>query len=299
MHLESLLPTKGIRFLFFSGKGGVGKTSLSCAAAMWLAERGYKTLIVTTDPAPNLSDTFEQEIGHKITQVSGADNLWAMEINPDKATEDYRNRILDPARKLLPTHVLKVMEEQLSSPCATEVAAFDKFIDFMENDSFDVIIFDTAPTGHTLRLLKLPADWSRFIGNSSQEGGQTCIGPVRSLQAAREKYERAINTMRDKNRSSFVFILQPETTSIYEANRSLQELGTIGVEATMLIINGILPREQCTDEFFAKRRQMQERHLQEIGALNLPYLRMTLLDHEIKGVETLSGVGTMLFGDVA
>jgi arsenite-transporting ATPase len=266
---------------------------------MWLAERGCKTLIVTTDPAPNLSDTFEQEIGHKITQVSGADNLWAMEINPDKATEDYRNRILNPARKLLPTHVLKVMEEQLSSPCATEVAAFDKFIDFMESDSFDVVIFDTAPTGHTLRLLKLPADWSRFIGKSSQEGGQTCIGPVQSLQAAREKYERAINTMRDKNRSSFVFILQPETTSIYEANRSLQELRTIGVEATMLIINGILPREQCTDEFFAKRRQMQERHLQEIDALNLPYLRMTLLDHEIKGVETLSGVGTMLFGDVA
>jgi arsenite-transporting ATPase len=299
MRLESLLPTKGTKFLFFSGKGGVGKTSLSCATAIWLAERGYKTLIVTTDPAPNLSDTFEQEIGHRIIQVNGTDNLWAMEINPDKATEDYRNRILDPARKLLPTDVLKVMEEQLSSPCATEVAAFDKFIDFMENNSFDVIIFDTAPTGHTLRLLRLPGEWSRFIGNNSQEAGQTCIGPAQSLQAAREKYETAINTMRDKNRSSFVLILQPEATSIYETNRTLEELRTIGVEVTMLIINGVLPREQCTDEFFAKRRRMQESHLQEIHALNLPHLRMTLLDHEIKGVETLSEVGTMLFGDVA
>lgn len=287
----------GTRYLFFSGKGGVGKTSLSCATAVSLAKSGYKTLIVTTDPAPNLSDVFEQEIGHKVTKLNGVENLWAMEIDPDKATEDYRDRILDPMRKFLPPDVLRIMEEQLRSPCATEVAAFDKFIDFMEGSEFDVVIFDTAPTGHTLRLLELPVDWSRFIETSSQGVGQTCIGPVQSLQGVKEKYDRAVGTMRNRDKTTFVFVVQPEETPIFEAERSIEELGKIGIRTSMLIINGILPEEQCTEMFFRKRREMQEKYLREVETrFRVPMSRVNLLDTEIKGIDKLSEVGDVLFG---
>lgn len=298
MTLDFMLPKAKTKFLFFSGKGGVGKTCLSSATAVWLARRGYKSLIVTTDPAPNLSDVFEQQIGHKITRVNGVENLWAMEIDPDRATEEYRNRILDPIRQFLPEETLRVMEEQLRSPCASEMAAFDKFIDFMESTEFDVVIFDTAPTGHTLRLLELPADWSKFIETSSQGAGQTCIGPVQSLAAAKDKYDRAIEIMRDKNKATFAFVLQPESIPIYETSRSIEELRTIGIDTSILIINGILPEEQCTDDFFKKRRRMQEKYLKEIdGKFKIPSVQVSLLDTEIKGLDMLSKFGAGLFGD--
>jgi len=291
-------PESELKYMFFSGKGGVGKTSLSCATALWLARKGYKTLIVTTDPAPNLSDVFEQQIGHKMTKVNWVKNLWAMEIDPDKATEEYRNRILDPIRKFLPIDTLKVMEEQLRSPCASEMAAFDKFVEFIGNTEFDIVIFDTAPTGHTLRLLELPVDWSKFIEASSQGARQTCIGSVQLLESAKEKYDRAIETMRDKNKTTFVFVLQPEAISMYEARRSMEELSTIGIDTGILIVNGILPDEQCTDDFFKKRRQMQEKYLKEIkGRFKIPCILVNLLDTEIKGLDILSKVGVSLFGD--
>jgi len=296
---ELILPNGQTRYLFFSGKGGVGKTSLSCATAVWLAKKGYKTSIVSTDLAPDkLTYVFEQKIGSKITKVDGVENLYAMEIDPEKATEEYRNRILDPMKKFLPEDTLKVMEEQLRSPCSTEMATLDKFIEFTENSQFDVVIFDTAPTGHTLRLLELPSDWSKFIETSSQGAGQTCIGPVQSLQVAKEKYDRAVKTMKDKGKTTFVFVVQPEATPISETNRSIEELRTIGMDTSMLIVNAILPKEQCTDEFFRKRREMQEKYLKEIDEkFKLPSLRMNLLETDIKGIATLSKVGELLLGD--
>lgn len=293
-----ILPNGQTRYLFFSGKGGVGKTSLSCATAVWLAKNGYKTLVVSTDLAPDkLTYVFEQKIGPKVTKVNGTENLYAIEIDPEMAAEEYRNRILDPMRKFLPQDALKVMEEQLRSPCSTEMATFDKFIEFTENSQFDVIIFDTAPTGHTLRLLELPSEWSKFIEMSSRGAGQTCIGPVQSLQTTKEKYDRAVKMMKDKNKTTFVFIVQPEATPIYETNRAIEELKTVGIDVGMLIVNAILPKEQCTDEFFRKRREMQEKYLKEIdNKFQLPSLRMNLLETDIKGVNTLSKVGEMLLG---
>lgn len=134
-----------VKFIFFSGKGGVGKSTMSCATAVWLAKKGYKTLIVTTDPAPNLSDIFGQQIGHKITAINNVENLFAIEINPDTASEEYRERIIAPMRKLLDEKNIRVIKEQLNSPCVEEVAAFDKFIEFMDDPQYDIVIFDTAP----------------------------------------------------------------------------------------------------------------------------------------------------------
>jgi arsenite-transporting ATPase len=203
------------RFVFFSGKGGVGKTSMACTTAVREAERGTRTLIVTTDPASNLGDVFEQGIGHRITPVEGVPNLWAMAIDPDQATKEYIDRAMAPIREAFPEQIVAVMEEQMSGPCTAEVAAFDRFVDFIDVPSeaaslpFDLVIFDTAPTGHTIRLLELPAEWSRSIDEASAGSGQTCIGPAAAIQDAKHKYERALATMRDPGQTEFVFVLQP------------------------------------------------------------------------------------------
>src|SRR5512139_2539321 len=184
-------------YLFFSGKGGVGKTSMACTHAVRLAEEGKKTLIVTTDPASNLSDMLEQEIGHHVTPIAGISRLWAMEIDPDIATREYIDRAMAPIRAAFPPQIVQVMEEQMSGPCTAEVAAFDRFTDFLElsnstDTAYDVVIFDTAPTGHTIRLLELPAEWSQSINTASSGNGQTCIGPAATIQDAKNKYERAL-----------------------------------------------------------------------------------------------------------
>jgi len=148
-------------FLFFSGKGGVGKTTMAATTAVYNAMRGKKTLIISTDPASNLGDIFETRIGHKVTPIIA--NLSAMDIDPDAATEEYREKVIGPMRGVMPDDIMKVLEEQFRSACTTEIAAFDRFTDFLINEEFDLVVFDTAPTGHTIRLLELPVDWSKHI----------------------------------------------------------------------------------------------------------------------------------------
>lgn len=288
-------------FIFFSGKGGVGKTSMACATAVYHADQGRKTLIVTTDPASNLADVFEQSIGHKVTPIEGVGDLWAMEIDPDQATEEYKDRSLAPVRALFPPEVIQVMEEQLSGPCTAEVAAFDRFVDFLDVDSeersFEVVIFDTAPTGHTLRLLELPVDWSRHIEEAAGGSGQTCLGPVATIQESKAKYDRAVALMRDSARTTFVFVLQPEATPIKETQRAMAELSKLGIETHKLIVNGIIPQEESRNAFLAQRIQMQAPYLAQIEReLLLPARRMPLLDEEIKGVERLRYVAGLLYG---
>ena len=198
------------KYLFFSGKGGVGKTTMASATAIHYATEGKKTLIVTTDPASNLADVFEQAIGHKITSITGIKNLYAMEIDPDEATREYKEKIIGPFRDIMPEDVLASINEQLSGPCTTEMASFDRFIDFMETDEYDVIVFDTAPTGHTIRLLELPVDWSKHIEESAKGSGQTCLGPVQTIQDSKDKYDRATNLLKDPERTSFIFVMRPE-----------------------------------------------------------------------------------------
>lgn len=286
------------RFILFAGKGGVGKTTMASAAAVHYATQGSRTLIVTTDPASNLGDVFEQEIGHKITPIEGIPGLSAMEIDPDKSAEQYRERVLAPLRAVMPPDVIRVVEEQFRSPCATEIASFDRFVDFMDRPRFDVVIFDTAPTGHTLRLLELPVDWSRHIDESARGTGQTCIGPVQAIQDSKAKYDAAMAALRNPAQTSFVFVLTPEKTSIHETLRATAELRRIGIQSFELIVNGVLPAEACAVPFFRRRYEMQQGYLRDIASrFRIATRRMLLRDNEVKGVKALRSVARDLYGE--
>lgn len=288
------------QFIFFSGKGGVGKTSMACTHAVRYADEGKRTLIVTTDPASNLGDVFEQEIGHHITPITGVPNLSAMEIDPDTATKEYIDRAMSPLRAAFPAQMVQVMEEQMSGPCTAEVAAFDRFTDFIVQDKatpeFDIIIFDTAPTGHTIRLLELPAEWSQSIDAASSGSGQTCIGPAAAIQDAKHKYEHALAALRDESLSTFTFVLHPEAIAIRETKRAISELVKLGIQTYRLIINGIIPASEKLNPLFAARSEMQSRYLEQIQAeLPYPTQRMTLLSGEIQGASRLRQVGKIFF----
>ncbi len=291
------------RSIFFSGKGGVGKTTMACAADVRYASEGRRTLIVTTDPASNLADVFEQDIGHRITPIEGLPGLFAMEIDPDAATAEYKERALGPLRELFPPAVVQVMEEQMSGPCTSEVAAFDRFTDFLMPDvgdsaaggGFDTIIFDTAPTGHTIRLLELPAEWVRSIKLAEHGSGQTCIGPTAAIETSRVKYERALALLRDATRTSFVFVLHPEDIAIRETQRSIGELAKLGIASPRLIVNGVIPQDQAGDPLFAARIRMQAHYLDRIQAeLPYPARRMYLLQNEVKGLDRVREVARLL-----
>ena len=289
------------QYIFFSGKGGVGKTSMACTHAVRFADEGKRTLIVTTDPASNLADVFEQPIGHQVTTIAGVPNLAAMEIDPDIATQEYIDRAMAPIRAAFPEQMVQVLEEQMSGPCTAEVAAFDRFTDFLETPldqhaAFDVVIFDTAPTGHTIRLLELPAEWSQSINAASQGSGQTCIGPAAAIQDAKHKYERALAALRNPQASSFVFVLHPEAISIRETQRAIGELRKLEIQNYRLIINGIIPPEAAQNSLFAARAEMQTRYLAQIEhEFAFPKQRMTLQAGEIKGVARLRQVGQLFF----
>lgn len=294
------MATEDPKYIFFSGKGGVGKTTMASTTAVHYAEQGLNTMLVTTDPAANLTDVFEQEIGHKITEIDGVDNLQAMEIDAEEATEEYKEQTLEPMRDIFDGDMLEVVEEQLNSPCTEEIAAFDRFIDFMDDDQYDVVVFDTAPTGHTIRLLELPVDWSEHIEESAEGSGQTCMGPVQNIQDSKEKYDRAIALLKDEEKTEFIFVLQPEGSAIRETMNSSQELEEIGVTTTSVIVNGILPEEECTNPFFEKRYEMQQKYLKEIEEkIDLPIKRMKQLDREIKGINMLKQFADMLYEEAA
>jgi len=284
------------KYIFFSGKGGVGKTTMASATAIHYATEGKKTLIVTTDPASNLADVFEQEIGHKITAIKDTESLYAMEIDPDKATKEYLEGIIGPYREIMPDDVIASLEENLSGPCTTEMASFDRFIDFMESDEYEVIVFDTAPTGHTIRLLELPVDWSKHIEESAKGSGQTCLGPVQSIQDSKDKYDRATALLKDPNRTTFIFVMRPEELSLYETLRASKELETIGIKSGQIIINGILPKEVCDIEFFKRKYDSQQKVIIETeNVIEKPKRYMLLRDNEVKGVNALRGIAEELF----
>lgn len=289
------------QFIFFSGKGGVGKTSMACIHAVRYADEGKRTLIVTTDPASNLADVFEQEIGHHVTPIAGVPNLSAMEIDPDKATQEYIDRAMLPIRAAFPPQIVQVIEEQMSGPCTAEVAAFDRFTDFLDvpaNDgaAFDVVIFDTAPTGHAIRLLELPSEWSLSIDAASAGSGQTCLGPAAAIQDSKHKYERAVAAMRQSAHTSFVFVLHPEAISIKETRRAIYELSKLEIQNYRLIINGIIPPDGAQNPLFAARAEMQAAYIKQIEReLTFAKQHMTLLADEIKGVGKLRQVGKIFF----
>ncbi|MUV56916.1 arsenical pump-driving ATPase [Halogeometricum sp. CBA1124] len=283
----------GTEFVFFSGKGGVGKSTVSCATATWLADNGYDTLLVTTDPAPNLSDIFDQNIGHEVTAIDEVENLAAIEIDPDAAAEEYRQETIEPMRQLLDDEQLETVEEQLNSPCVEEIAAFDNFVDFMDSPEYDVVVFDTAPTGHTIRLMELPTDWNAEL----EKGGSTCIGPAASMEDKKADYERAIDTLQDADRTSFAFVGKPEASSIDEIERSAADLADLGIESQMLVVNGYLPESVCEDPFFRGKRTDEQSVIDRVASTFDEQALATypLQPGEITGVDLLSDVGGVLY----
>ena len=248
-----LRPANGTRYIFFTGKGGVGKSTLACATSVYLADQGLRTLIVTTDPASHLQEIFEQEVGSVPTPVKGVKNLDVARIDQKVALEEYRKRILDSVKDQ-PKDIQKSVEEDLSSPCAEEMSAFEKFMSYFELEGYQIVIFDTAPTGHTLRLLELPSDWKGFIDlgtlakNTSEE--------------TRNKYASVIETMRSKDKSTFVFVVYPEYTPIIEAWRASQELKKqVGIETALVAVNYILPKEYGHNAFFESRQAGNRRSI--------------------------------------
>jgi len=287
-------PSSGdTEFVFFSGKGGVGKSTVSCATATWLADNDYNTLLVTTDPAPNLSDIFGQQIGHEVTDIDGVDNLSAIEIDPDTAAEEYRQETIEPMRELLDDEQIAAVEEQLNSPCVEEIAAFDNFVDFMNSPEYDVVVFDTAPTGHTIRLMELPSDWNAEL----EKGGSTCIGPAASMEERKKDYERAIDTLQDSEKTSFAFVGKPEDSSVDEIQRSASDLGELGIESQLLIINGYLPESVCEDPFFEGKREDEQAVIERAKAEFDADAMATypLQPGEIAGLDLLVDVGGVLY----
>lgn len=196
------------KYLFFTGKGGVGKTSTACAVAVTLADKGKKIMLISTDPASNLQDVFNTELNNKGVHIKEVPNLVVANFEPEEAAAEYKESVIAPYRGKLPEVVLKNMEEQLSGSCTVEIAAFNEFSTFITDEKvekeYDHIIFDTAPTGHTLRMLQLPSAWSNFINESTH--GASCLGQLSGLESKKEVYKNAVNTLADKDKTTLILV---------------------------------------------------------------------------------------------
>jgi arsenite-transporting ATPase len=234
------------RFLFFTGKGGVGKTSLACASAIGLADQGKRVLLVSTDPASNLDEVLGVSLTSTPTNIGSVPRLAALNIDPAAAAATYREKLVGPYRGKLPDAILRGMEEQLSGACTMEIAAFDEFSRLLgqpeATTDFDHVIFDTAPTGHTLRLLSLPGAWTGFLASSTT--GNSCLGPLAGLEKQRGIYEHAVASLADGERTTLVLVSRAQKAALAEAERTSHELAAIGVRNQRLILNGLF---QATD----------------------------------------------------
>ena len=247
------------KYLFFTGKGGVGKTSTACATAVILADEGKKVLLISTDPASNLQDVFNIELNNKGVSIKDVPNLIVVNINPEEAAQEYKESIVAPYRGKLPDVVIKNMEEQLSGSCSVEIAAFNEFSAFITDEKteqeYDHIIFDTAPTGHTLRLMQLPSAWCNFISESTH--GASCLGQLSGLESKKEIYKQAVETLSNKDMTTLILVSRPEKEPLKEAERASQELKDLGVNNQILIINGVLQSydDTVSKSLFDKQRE--------------------------------------------
>lgn len=291
---NSIMLPKITPYIFFTGKGGVGKTSLASATAVKLADSGKSVLLISTDPASNLKEVLETEITEKVTPVQGISNLHAVNIDPELSAEEYRKRVLSPLEDLLPAHEINKIREELSGACTTEIAAFDEFARYVAGDGqtspYDVIIFDTAPTGHTLRLLELPAAWSNFI--ETNPDGASCIGPSSALNTSRERYENVVDRLRNKDATTIYLVTRPDASALREADRSGRELEEMGLANQLLLINGYFEPADPTDLFAQKMQKMADDVLDEMPdrLKGKEQLRFPLRPYNLLGINRLRKV---------
>lgn len=282
------------RILFFTGKGGVGKTSLACAAAVSMAQRGKRVLLVSTDPASNLDEVLGVQLSGKPAAVPGAEGLFALNIDPEAAAKAYRERVVGPYRGVLPEASINSMEEQLSGACTVEIAAFDEFTKLLGDPQatagFDHIIFDTAPTGHTLRLLKLPAAWTGFIAENTT--GTSCLGPLAGLETQKALYDSSLRALTDSSTTTLILVSRPERSALAEANRSRAELAAMGVAGQRLFLNGVFAARNRDD---AAACALEARGREALAGMpaelaSLPRAEVPLLPYAPMGVENLRNV---------
>lgn len=280
------------RFLFFTGKGGVGKTSIACATAIHLAEAGRRVLLVSTDPASNVGQVFGITIGNQITAIPNVPGLATLEIDPQAAAQAYRDRIVGPVRAILPEAVVKGIEEQLSGACTTEIAAFDEFTALLTDSkltaAYDHIVFDTAPTGHTIRLLKLPGAWTGFLEEG--KGDASCLGPLAGLEKQREQYKTAVDALSDKSRTRLILVARAQQATLREVARTHEELASIGFQNQHLLINAILPANSVGNDPLAmaihSREQAALKAIPDVLSA-LPRDEILLKPFNVVGLEAL------------
>ncbi len=277
--------------LFFTGKGGVGKTSTSCAAAVHFARNGKRILLVSTDPASNLAEVFDTQIGAVPTQIKAVPNLYALNVDPEAAAEEYREKLIGPYRGVLPDSALAAMEEQMAGACTVEIAAFNEFARLIGDPAaitgYDHVIFDTAPTGHTLRLLSLPTAWTGFIENAS--AGTSCLGPLQGLVEQRELYAAAMAALSDEKRTTIVLVSRPERSAFDEAARTSVEFSELGIDEQELVINGIFNAHDRNDPVAMRLETRGTSAMAEIpDALRvLPRIEIPLRAHQVVGLAAL------------
>lgn len=279
------------KYIFFTGKGGVGKTSTACATAVTLADKGEKVLLISTDPASNLQDVFGVELNNKGTSIKEVPNLVVVNLNPEEAASEYRESVLEPYRGKLPKSVIDNMEEQLSGSCTVEIAAFNEFSNFLTDEKlkekYNYIIFDTAPTGHTLRMLQLPSAWNNFISESTH--GASCLGQLAGLEDKKEMYNKAVHALSNSETTTLILVSRPEYSPLKEAERAYLELKDIGIHNQKLVINGILPEISENDEISNSLLKKQQsalknipEHLKSITTYKIP-----LRSYNVTGIDNV------------
>jgi arsenite-transporting ATPase len=274
------------KYLFYTGKGGVGKTSVACATAVSLADSGKRVMLISTDPASNLQDVFSMELDNKGTPIPNVPNLTVANLDPIQAAAEYRESVIAPYRGKLPNSVIANMEEQLSGSCTVEIAAFNEFSGFITDDKvaveYDHIIFDTAPTGHTLRMLQLPSAWSNFISESTH--GASCLGQLSGLESKKVIYKQAVETLADGDLTTLILVSRPETAPFKEAERASGELSALGVNNQILVINGVLT--QHDDALSTSLYEKQQAALSAIpkSLQQLPLYMVPLRAYNVTGI---------------
>ncbi len=285
--IPGLVASTTTRHLFLTGKGGVGKTSTACATAIGLAGLGRRVLLVSTDPASNLDEVLGHHVGVTPTPISGVPGLSALNVDPEAAAAAYRERVIGPYRGVLPDSAVARVEEQLSGACTVEIAAFDEFTALLTDTDltaeFDHVVFDTAPTGHTLRLLALPAAWSTFIGDGT---GTSCLGPLSGMATQQERYTRAVAALSDSASTTLVLVARPDTASLAEATRASTELRDLGITHQRLVVNGLFTATPGCDDALAAALETQARAALDAIPADLAALERTTIT-----LRTVSPVG--------
>lgn len=282
------------KYMFFTGKGGVGKTSSACATAVTLADRGSKVLLISTDPASNLQDVFSTTLDNKGVEIKDVPNLVVANLDPIEAANEYKESVIAPYRGLMPDDVLENMEEQLSGSCTVEIAAFNEFSKFITdehiNKTYEYIVFDTAPTGHTLRMLQLPSAWDSFISDSTH--GASCLGQLSGLEDKKEIYKQAVMTLSDGALTTLILVTRPEITPLKEAARASHELAEIGVKNQVLIVNGLI--ESYDDSISTSLHSKQAKAMGQMPEIlkNMTIYRIPLRAYNITGMDNVRALLT-------